>query len=92
MYGDLIRPSSLGVSCYVTFIDDATKKTWIYYIRNKSDVSDAFNKWKALVENETGNKLKCLRSYNGGEYYNKYFYNYYSEHEIHRENTVPGPP
>ena len=48
---------SLGVShYYVTFIDDATKKTWVYCIRRKSDVFDTFKKWKALVENETEKK------------------------------------
>jgi hypothetical protein len=47
--------SSLGGSnYYVTFIDDATRKTWVYCIRQKSDVFDTFKKWKALVENETG--------------------------------------
>jgi hypothetical protein len=46
--------SSLGVSCYyVTFIDYATRKTWVYYIRQKSDVFDTFKRWEALVENET---------------------------------------
>jgi hypothetical protein len=29
------------------------EKTWVYCIRNKFDVFDTFNKWKALVENET---------------------------------------
>ena len=43
-----------GSRYYVTFIDDATRKTWVYCIRNKSDVFDTFKKWKGLVENETG--------------------------------------
>jgi len=48
-----IELSSLGVSLYyVTFIGDATRKTWIYCIQNKSDVFDTFKKWKALVEDE----------------------------------------
>ena len=85
--------SSLSGSCYyVTFIDDSTRKTWIYYIRNKSNVFDTFNKWKALVENETGKRLKCLRSDNGGEYCRKEFDRYYSESGIRREKTVPGTP
>jgi hypothetical protein len=58
-----------GSHYYVTFIDDATRKTWVYCIRQKSDVFDTFKKWKSLVENETGKSLKCLRSDNGGEYY-----------------------
>ena len=37
--------SSLGGSrCYVTFINDATRKTQIYCIRNKFDVFDTFLK------------------------------------------------
>jgi len=62
---DVLGPaqvSSLGGSRYfVTFIDDATRRTWIYCIRNKYDVFYTFKKWKYLVENELGNKFKFLR-------------------------------
>eukprot|EP00253_Pinus_taeda_P002476 PITA_02476 len=69
--------SSLGgFHYYVTFIDDATRKTWIYCIKNKSDVFDTFKKWKALVQIETGKKLKCLRSDNEGEYCSREFDRY----------------
>jgi hypothetical protein len=52
---------SLGSShYYVTFIDDANRKTWVYCIRQKHDAFDTFKKWKSLVENETGKRLKCL--------------------------------
>jgi hypothetical protein len=85
--------SSLGGShYYVTFIDDATRKTWVYCIQQKSDVFDTFKKWKALVENEIGKIFKCLRSDNGGEYCNKEFDYYFSYHGIHRENIVPRTP
>ena len=63
------QAQSLGVSHYfVTCINDATRKTWVYCIRQKSDVFAAFKKWKFLVENETGKILKCLRFDNGFEY------------------------
>jgi transposase InsO family protein len=89
----LAQVSSLGgFHYYVTFIDDSTRKTWVYCIRQKSDVFDTFKKWKSLVENETGKRLKCLRSNNGGEYCSKGFDDYYSYHGIHREKTVPGTP
>jgi hypothetical protein len=45
-----------------------------------------------LVENETGKRLNCLKSDNGGEYCNKEFDDYCSYHEIRRENKVPGTP
>ena len=89
----LAQVSYLGGSCYyVTFVDDATRKTWIYCIQNKSDVFDTFKKWKALVEIERGKKLKCLRSDNGGEYCSKSFDRYFSKHGIRREKKVPGTP
>jgi transposase InsO family protein len=47
---------------------------------------------KSLVENETGKRLKCLRSTNGGEYCSKEFDDYCSYHGIHRENTFPRTP
>jgi transposase InsO family protein len=58
----------------------------------KSYVFNTFKKWKALVDNEKLNKLKCLRSDNGGEYYNKEFDSYCSFHGILREKMVPGTP
>ena len=77
--------SSLGGShYYVTFIDDATRKVWFYFLKQKSDVFQTFKKWKCLVENETGKKLKCLRSDNGGEYCNHKFEDYYSTNGMHR--------
>ena len=39
---------------YVTFIDDATIKTWVYCITHKFDVFATFKKWKDLVEKERG--------------------------------------
>ena len=93
MHTDVWGPSQVsslsGSRYYVTFIDDATRTTWIYYILNKSDVFDTFKKWKALVENETGQRLNCLRSDNGGEYCSKEFYRYCSKNGIHREKIVP---
>jgi transposase InsO family protein len=58
----------------------------------KYHVFDTFKKWKDLVENEIGKRLKCLRSDNGGEYCSKEFDDYFSYHGIHREKTVPGTP
>ena len=60
-----------GSHYYVTSIDDVTRKTWVYCIRQKYDVFSTFNKWKYLVENEIGKKLKCIRYDNGGEYCRK---------------------
>ena len=45
LWGSTQVQSLSGSRYYVTFIDDATRKTWVYYIRQKSDVFDTFKKW-----------------------------------------------
>ena len=45
-----------------------------------------------MVERETGNPLKRLRTDNGGEYISREFKEYCSKHRIRHEKTVPGTP
>jgi hypothetical protein len=50
----LVTVPSLGGSMYyVSFIDDFSRNTWIYFLRNKSEVFERFKEFKALVENQT---------------------------------------
>jgi hypothetical protein len=53
---------------YVSFIDDFSRNTRIYFLRKKSEVFDKFKEFKALVENQTEKKIKVLRTNNGGEF------------------------
>ena len=85
--------ASLGGSYYyVTFIDDSTRKVWVYFMKNKHEVFSVFKRWKAMVENETNLKLKCLRSDNGGEYISEEFKRYCADNGIKMEKTIPGTP
>jgi hypothetical protein len=60
---------SLGKSMYyVSFIDDFSRKTWIYFLRKKYEVFDRFKEFKALVENQTEKRIKVLRTDNDGEF------------------------
>ena len=45
-----------------------------------------------MVERETRNPLKRLRTDNGGEYISRKFKEYCSKHGIRLEKTVPGTP
>ncbi|KAL2246274.1 UNVERIFIED_CONTAM: Retrovirus-related Pol polyprotein from transposon TNT 1-94 [Sesamum indicum] len=85
--------SSLGGSTYyMTFVDDSTRKVWVYFLKRKSDAFDTFRRWRALVENETGLQVKCLRSDNGGEYSSEGIKNYWPDHGIRMQKTIPGTP
>ena len=55
-----------GSSYFVSFIDDFSRKVWVYMLKKKSNVFTVFKWFTALVENITGRTIKCLRTDNGG--------------------------
>ena len=84
---------SLGGAKYIlSFIDDATRKVWVYTLKRKSDTFTTFTKFVALVENETGKKLKALRSDNGEEYLSKEFQEFCEAKGIQRVLSAPYDP
>ena len=60
----------------LTFIDEFSRYFWVYFLKHKFEVSSLFKVFKALVENQSGRKLKVLRYDNGGEYVKSDFIQY----------------
>ena len=88
-----ISLSSLGKNNYfLLFIDDFSRKTWVYFLKQKSEVFEAFKTFKAAVENESGQKIKALRSDRGGEFTSKEFQEFCAISRIRHFLTVPRSP
>jgi transposase InsO family protein len=68
-----------GFMYYVIFIDDFSRKTWIFFMKTKDEVFSRFQEFRAQVENLTGKKIKVLRSDNGGEYTSRDFSDFCKE-------------
>ena len=68
VFGPMNVPSFGKSVYYVSFIDDLSRNTWIYFLKKKSKVFNRFKEFKALVENQTEKKIKVLRIDNGGEF------------------------
>jgi hypothetical protein len=50
-----INPTSNGNKRYfITFIDDYSRKTWVYFLQDKSEAFIIFKSFKARVEKEFG--------------------------------------
>jgi transposase InsO family protein len=73
---------------FVIFIDDFFRKVWVYFMRQKSEMFAKFKFWKVEVENQTGKKVKCLRTDNVTKYTNDEFRDFYEQHGIKRHFTV----
>ena len=60
---------SLNKARYIlTFIDDYSRFTWIYFLRLKSEVFGFFKFFKSPAEKFSDRKIKAIHTDNGGEY------------------------
>ena len=66
--GPMQTQSIGGIFYFLTFIDDFSKKTWIYFIGYKSETFSKFKEFKALTEKQSGKSIKMIRSDGGGEH------------------------
>lgn len=77
VYSDVCGPlqtESLGGNRYfVSFIDDLTRRVWIYPIKRKNEVFEAFKRFKVLVEKQSDQHLKVLRTDGEGDYVSEEF-------------------
>jgi hypothetical protein len=81
-----------GCKYYVSFIDDHTRKVWVYFMKHKGEVFQHFLNFKAMVEKEKGVSTKCLRFDGGGEYFSNAFSEYLKEHGIQRKYSCSYSP
>ncbi|RVW82648.1 Retrovirus-related Pol polyprotein from transposon TNT 1-94 [Vitis vinifera] len=72
IHSDICGPmstASLSNNVYFAlFIDDLSRMTWVYFLKTKSQVFSVFKSFKKMVETQSGQNVKVLRTDNGGEY------------------------
>ena len=90
--GPMKTTSLGGAHYYLLFIDDYSRYTIIYALRQKSDTFSKFREYKALVQNYHDYKIKALRSDNGGEYTSHQFAKFLRDSGISHEKTAPYSP
>ena len=105
--GPISTPSRGGARYFITFIDDYSKWTTVYMMRDKSESFDCFKRFHRQAETRFSKKLrridfkhftndqrllKTLRSDNGGEYLSNGFKRYLEEHGVHHQLTVAYTP
>lgn len=96
IHSNIYRPmstASLSNNMYFAlFIDDFSRMTWVYFLKIKSQVFSVFKSFKTMVETQSGQKVKVLRTDNGGQYTSKEFSAICEEAGIVHQLTVPYLP
>ena len=62
VHSDVCRPMSVqsfsGYSYCVTFIDDYSRKTWIYFLKAKSEVFERFREFRTSWKTRSGGRFR----------------------------------
>jgi transposase InsO family protein len=92
IYG-LITPTSNSNKRYILlFIDDYSRKAWVYFLVEKSEAFNSFKCFKTMVEKETGLFVKCFHTDRGGEFNSNEFNDFCKQSGIKRQLTTAYTP
>ena len=69
-------PHITGARWFVTFIDDYTRLTWVYLMKEKNEVSIIFPNFVRMIQNQFETKVKIFRTDNGKEFFNTVLNNF----------------
>eukprot|EP00253_Pinus_taeda_P011331 PITA_11331 len=96
VHTDVCGPSRIrsprGEEYFILFIDDYSRMVWIRLMKQKDEAFKKFKSFKALVENESDHKIKCLGFDRGGEFTSNEFFDFCEEHGIRREFSIAKTP
>jgi len=90
--GPMSDPSCGGALYFGTFTDDFSRWTDVVFLHKKSDLLAGYKKWLTKAQLHTGNKIKVLRSDNGGEQVSSAFKALHDENGTTHQTTVSDTP
>ena len=56
-----------GYAYFLEIVDNHSRRTWLLFLKKRSDTIEALKRWKLRTECETGAKIKAVRSDNAPE-------------------------
>lgn len=90
--GPISPPTATGKKYILSFIDDHSRYNTIFLLSHKSEASENFKEYQALIELKTGAKVGKLKSDRGGEYSSTSFINYLKSQGIEEEKGPAHQP
>jgi hypothetical protein len=95
-HSDVWGPSPIsivsGVRWFVIFVDDCTRMTWFYLMKNKDKVFSIFQSLHAMIHTQFSATHRVIRSDNGGKFVNQRIRTYFDNHGLIHETSCPQTP
>ncbi|CAL8085207.1 unnamed protein product [Prunus armeniaca] len=85
---DPSRITSNGFRWFVTFIDDCTRLTWVFLLKNKHDVVSILPEFYTIVSTQFHARVKVFRTDNGGQYVNNTLTSFFRARGIIHQTTT----
>ena len=89
VWGPYSIPTLDGFKYFLTIVDDATRATWLFLMKSKSDVRLLFQSFYTMVATQFGQNIKSIRTDNAKEFDMSDFLN--SHGIIHQHSCVYTP-
>lgn len=90
--GPMQEPSISGARYFVLFKDDCTHYRYVFFMKQKSEVSGFIDVFIKSVSRDTNFSVQVIRSDNGLEYVNKEVDSMLLAHGVRHQTTVPYSP
>lgn len=90
--GPILPESNSGKRYILCFIDDFSRKSWVFILTTKSEAFTCFKNFKIMFEKESSLRVKCLRTDRGGEFTSHAFNEFCSNEGIKRQLTTAYTP
>lgn len=76
----------------VTFIDDFSRCTWLFLLKDRSELFGAFQMFYSEIKNQFGKIIRVLRGGNAKEYFFAPFKSILTSHDIIHKSGCPHTP
>ena len=96
IHSDVWGPSRIkimtGTHWFILFVDDHTRITWVFLMKEKSEVGQIFKNFNTMIQTQFHTKIQIFRTDNAKEYFKHILEDYLqSQGIIHQSSFVDTP-
>jgi len=90
IWGPYREASFCGAHYFQTTMDDASRTTWVYLMKNRSETSSLLKRFVAMIEDQFGKGIKIVGSDNKSEFIADPMLQFYAENGLIQQRSCVG--